>query len=189
MVLIITPRGFVLVLLELFSGLAQELQVNNDIRDELHKPVSLLVLKFLYVLLIVHFEADGGDVIIGYWSVTFFASPPAVVELLYVLEGADHLLVSGLTLDEAQSTFGLQVRALWLRLYSSFSLDLHFLVCWDLGNSSYFRNSRNSGDSVRRSRFLCGGCCDCCLFYFLLRALLAGLTCNRGPLIIQFFDS
>ena len=88
MVLIVTPRGLVLVLLELLGGLAQELQVDNDIRDELHKPVSLLVLKLLHVLLIVHFEADGGDVIIGYWSVTFFASLPAVVELLYVLEGA-----------------------------------------------------------------------------------------------------
>jgi len=156
MVLIVTPRGLVLVLLELLGGLAQELQVDNDIRDELHKPVSLLVLKLLHVLLIVHFEADGGDVIIGHWSVTFFASLPAVVELLYVLEGAYQVLVSGLTLDEAQGTFGLQVRALWLCLYSSFSLYLHFLLGWYLCNSGNFRNSLTFGDSVRH-----------CLFYLL----------------------
>jgi len=140
-VLILPPRGFVVVLLELFSGLAEELQVDNDIGDELHKPVSLLVLKVLCVLLIVHFEADGGDVIIGYWGLAFFASLPAVVELLDVLEGADHVLVSGLTADEAQSTFGLQVSAAF-PCFSHFRflchLYFHLLVCWYFSNYFFY---------------------------------------------------
>ena len=74
---------FILVLGKLFSGLAEELQVNDDVRHELDKPMLFLRLRVLDVLLVVHFKADSGNVVVRRGSFALLASQPAVVKLLH----------------------------------------------------------------------------------------------------------
>lgn len=80
------PLGLEPIFLEFLSGFAQELQIDDQVRLELHESVLFLVVVHASVAFVAHFEAHARYVIIVLPQSVFLESLPAPVQVCYRVE-------------------------------------------------------------------------------------------------------
>ena len=113
--MVLWPLGslrLVAIFFKLLARFAEEFKINNQVWLELNETVPLSILTVFSaarVALVVHLEAHGCDLIVGFlWAVSL-ASQPAPVEVRYCVEFVDVVFKVGLVGVEAELTGGLHL--------------------------------------------------------------------------------